>query len=84
MRDQKERPIDRAVYWIEYVIRRKGAPHLRSSSRHLNIFQRNLFDLNLLLTFAFNIVFVYAIVRVIINSRKLTITAEAMKKTKKD
>jgi hypothetical protein len=25
------KPIDSAVYWIEHVIRHKGAPHLRSA-----------------------------------------------------
>ena len=44
MRDQMESPLDRAVYWIEYVIRHKGAPHLRTASRKLFFFQRSLFD----------------------------------------
>ena len=44
MRDQMESPLDRAVYWIEYVIRHKGAPHLRTASRKLSFFQRSLFD----------------------------------------
>lgn len=28
-------PIETAVYWIEYVIRHKGAPHLRSAGLDL-------------------------------------------------
>ena len=44
MRDQMESPLERAVYWIEYVIRHKGAPHLRTASRDLSFFQRSLFD----------------------------------------
>jgi glucuronosyltransferase len=43
-RDQTESPLDRAVYWIEYVIRHQGAPHLRIASRKLSLFQRYLFD----------------------------------------
>lgn len=44
MRDQLEHPLDRAVYWIEYVIRHQGAPHLRTSSRQLSLLQRGLLD----------------------------------------
>jgi glucuronosyltransferase len=48
MRDQKERPLDRAVYWIEYVTRHGGAQHLRSASRKLALYQRGLLDVTLI------------------------------------
>ena len=44
MRDQIESPMDRAIYWIEYVIRHRGAPHLRSASRRLSLHQRGFID----------------------------------------
>lgn len=47
MHDQPDRPLDRATYWIEYVIRHRGAPHLRSKARWLSMFQRGLFDVAL-------------------------------------
>ncbi|XP_062393413.1 UDP glucuronosyltransferase 5 family, polypeptide G2 [Sardina pilchardus] len=31
-RDQPLHPLDKAVFWIEYVLRNKGAPHLRSEA----------------------------------------------------
>uniref|UniRef100_A0A4W3GJ31 Uncharacterized protein n=1 Tax=Callorhinchus milii TaxID=7868 RepID=A0A4W3GJ31_CALMI len=34
-RDQPETPLDRAMFWIEFVLRHKGAPHLRSASLDL-------------------------------------------------
>ncbi|XP_062922136.1 UDP-glucuronosyltransferase 2C1-like [Mobula hypostoma] len=34
-RDQPESPMERAVFWIEYVARHKGAGHLRSESYRL-------------------------------------------------
>ncbi|XP_057380501.1 UDP-glycosyltransferase UGT5-like [Daphnia carinata] len=44
MRDQLESPVERAIYWIEYVIRHQGAPHLRSAARELSFYQRGLLD----------------------------------------
>lgn len=49
MKDQIDKPLDRAVYWIEYVIRHHGAPHLRTTARHLSIYQRGLLDVASLL-----------------------------------
>lgn len=37
-------PLDTAVYWIEYVIRHKGAPHLRSVAADLPWYQYLLLD----------------------------------------
>ncbi|KAJ3642467.1 hypothetical protein Zmor_025253 [Zophobas morio] len=44
IRDRPMKPIDEALYWIEYVIRHQGAPHLRYPGINLNWFQRNLID----------------------------------------
>ena len=49
MQDQIEKPLDRAIYWIEYVIRYKGAPHIRTASRKLNAFQRDHMDVHLII-----------------------------------
>ncbi|CAH1798891.1 unnamed protein product [Owenia fusiformis] len=39
-------PKDKVAYWVEYVIRHKGAPHLRSQgANNLNIFQYYLLDI---------------------------------------
>jgi len=82
MRDQKERPLDRAVYWIEYVIRHQGAPHLRSSSRYLNLFQRDLIDIALAV-FAFLIASIYVVLRTI-NSKRLSSVDLLKKRLKQD
>jgi glucuronosyltransferase len=37
-RDEMTSALDRAVYWIEYVIRHQGALHLRSASRQLSLY----------------------------------------------
>lgn len=43
------KPLDRAVYWVEYVIQHGGAQHLKSDSIGLNDFQFFLFDISLIL-----------------------------------
>nr|AUC64289.1 UDP-glucuronosyltransferase [Plutella xylostella] len=35
MTDQPQSPLDRAVWWAEYVIRHKGAKHLRSAAANI-------------------------------------------------
>lgn len=39
MKDQPQRPEDVAVYWVEYVLRHHGAPHLVSPVRSLPWYQ---------------------------------------------
>ena len=83
MREQKERPLDRAVNWIEYIIRHQGAHHLRSPSRHLNIFQRNLIDVALAI-FAVTIFAVFAILYFINNYRRIMHSLDLRKRPKQD
>lgn len=52
----KDRPtpiLDTALYWIEYVIRHKGAPHLRTVSVNLPWYQYFLLDIIGTLTIIF-------------------------------
>jgi glucuronosyltransferase len=37
-KDQPQKPLDAAIYWTEYVIRHRGAVHLRSGAADLNAF----------------------------------------------
>ncbi|XP_053674714.1 uncharacterized protein LOC128725022 [Anopheles nili] len=43
-RDQPEKPLDRAVWWIEYVIRHPTVQHLRSPTLELGVISSNLLD----------------------------------------
>lgn len=45
MNDQPLSPRDLAVYWIEHIIRYKGASHLRSAGLDLAWYQRELLDI---------------------------------------
>ncbi|EAT45643.1 AAEL003102-PA [Aedes aegypti] len=43
-RDKPMTPKETAVFWTEYVIRHRGAPHLRSTALDLSLFQYQLLD----------------------------------------
>nr|XP_028560966.1 UDP-glucuronosyltransferase 2A2-like isoform X1 [Podarcis muralis] len=42
--DQPIKPLDRAVFWIEFVMRHKGAKHLRAAAHHLTWYQYHSLD----------------------------------------
>uniref|UniRef100_A0A1L8E195 UDP-glucuronosyltransferase n=1 Tax=Nyssomyia neivai TaxID=330878 RepID=A0A1L8E195_9DIPT len=44
-RDQTEDPMSRAIYWVEYVARHKGAKHLVSGRQELNFIQYHNLDI---------------------------------------
>lgn len=44
LQDQMAKPLDVAMFWIEYVMRHGGAPHLRNASIELYWFQLYLLD----------------------------------------
>ncbi|KAF2366601.1 UDP-glucuronosyl/UDP-glucosyltransferase [Trinorchestia longiramus] len=50
LQDQKETPAERAVWWIEYVIRHQGAPHLQYPGKKLHFLQYICADVMLFLT----------------------------------
>lgn len=43
--DRPQHPMDTAIYWLEYVIKYKGAPHLRSAALDLTWYQYLLLDI---------------------------------------
>ncbi|CAH1105628.1 unnamed protein product [Psylliodes chrysocephalus] len=45
MHDDPVKQLDKAVFWIEYVIRHKGAAHLRSPALNLRWYQLYLLDI---------------------------------------
>ncbi|KDR11536.1 UDP-glucuronosyltransferase 2C1-like isoform X2 [Zootermopsis nevadensis] len=67
-RDQPLTPLEQAVFWTEYVIRHKGAPHMRSAALDLAWYQYFLLDVIAALAFAvgFVVVIVLQISRVLL------------------
>lgn len=49
-KDRPIKPLEEAVYWIEYVIRYKGAPQLKSRSADLPWYQYYLVDIGAICT----------------------------------
>lgn len=43
-RDRPMNALDTAVYWVEYVLRHHGAPHIHYDGADLNFFQYNSYD----------------------------------------
>ncbi|XP_025419300.1 UDP-glucuronosyltransferase 2C1-like [Sipha flava] len=58
-KDRPMSPTQSVVYWTEYVLRHKGAPHLKSSAPNLMWYQYYLLDIiSVVLTLGFVILFV--------------------------
>lgn len=75
LRDQKESPMDRALWWVEYVARTEGAPHLRSPALHLRWYQVFMVDV----VAVFLIVAVLALAAIYVLGVSLASTAKPTK-----
>jgi glucuronosyltransferase len=62
-RDRPMNPMDESVYWIEFVARHKGAPHIRSSALDMSWFSYMLLDV--ILFFVLCIVSVFLVFYII-------------------
>lgn len=74
-RDRPMKPLQSAVYWIEYVIRYDGAKHMQSPAVHMNVFQKSSLDVIFVLIIIFYIcveIFIYAM-KIILRYRWLQI-----------
>lgn len=58
LRDQPEKPIDRAVWWVEYILRNPDASHLRTPTIELGFLRSNSLDMYALLYTGFILVII--------------------------
>lgn len=65
-KDQKEKPIDRAVWWVEWVLRNPNADYLRSPVLRLGLIVGNAYDLVAFVTFMF-IIIIFIAMKIIWN-----------------
>ncbi|KAM4744722.1 LOW QUALITY PROTEIN: UDP-glucuronosyltransferase 2A1-like [Anableps anableps] len=56
-RDQPMRPLDKAIWWIEFVMRHRGAAHLRTDSYRLPWYSYHCVDVMLLIGGAVLVIF---------------------------
>ena len=56
MKDQPLSPLERAVWWTEYVIRHGGAKHLQTAAAHMDWTEYYAVDLVLLVLIIFIII----------------------------
>uniref|UniRef100_A0A1I8PV86 UDP-glucuronosyltransferase n=1 Tax=Stomoxys calcitrans TaxID=35570 RepID=A0A1I8PV86_STOCA len=66
-RDQPIDPMEKAIYWTEYVIRHRGAGFLRSPAQYLNFWQKSSWDCAAVIGGAFVmgfVVFAYIFVQI--------------------
>jgi len=89
LHDMPRTPMDNAIWWIEHVIRHKGAPHLRNKSRDMPWYQVQLLDI-MAIILVITILAIYIIIiikRHIFNMSKrlvLKIKSKALNNVKKE
>ncbi|XP_046980091.1 UDP-glycosyltransferase UGT5-like [Schistocerca americana] len=81
--DRPESPVETAVYWTEYVLRHRGAPHLRSAALDLSWYQYLLLDVAALLLSGALLVLTIAVVAVRTLYRLITARTSASHEQKK-
>jgi len=83
-RDQKETPLERAVYWVEHVTRQKGAKYLRSACQDLNFIQ--YFNLDVLAAFfsalSLVLIFFFHTLRFVVNKVRSSLSKPTSLKKK--
>lgn len=79
-KDRQMTTIDKAVYWVEYVVRYKGAYHLRSASVELLWYQYYAFDI---IAFFIFIILIFIFICSIIFKCILKLIINFISKTKK-
>jgi hypothetical protein len=81
MRDRPLKPVESALYWIEYVIRHQGAHHLRYPGMDLTWYQRYLLDVAAFVTCAvlISVIIIKKILNLILKQ-----TSKNVDKTKKN
>jgi glucuronosyltransferase len=60
LRDQPEKPIDRAVWWVEWALRNPKPDHLVSPTMRLGSFRANLYDIHVLVIVLLGLMVYYA------------------------
>lgn len=82
MRDREIKPLDKAIYWIEYIARHQGAQHLRYPGINLYWYQRYLVDV-VLLVFTMMCIFISVLYVICLKCQNIGKNPQTAKKVKK-
>lgn len=77
-KDQKEKPIDRAIWWIEWVLRNPNADYFRSPVLRLGFIVGNAYDLVAFVTLIF-IIIIFIVTKIIWNCTRTTKKTKQLK-----
>lgn len=80
LRDQPLKPIDNAMFWIEHVIRHKGAAHFKCAAQDLTWYQLYLVDV---FAFTFGVLTLLAVTFTCLFKKLCKKSSAAPKKDKK-
>lgn len=70
--DQPQKPLERTIWWLEYVIRHKGAKHLRTPSANMPVSE--YYEVNIIITiFAIFLVVILIVYLIICKLYKLLV-----------
>lgn len=81
--DQPQTPIERAMFWIEYVIRHEGADFMKTSAQYLNFIEYNNLDIYATVVLILLLVLVIPILVIKKIVRKICCTKVPKKKQKR-
>lgn len=62
--DEPVKPLQKAIYWVEYIARHRGASHLHSAAQDMSVIA--LYNIDVGTFFLLSIILVWAILRSII------------------
>lgn len=81
-RDQPEKPLDRAVWWCEYIMRNPKANHLRQSTFNFGLLGSHFWDIQIIIILLFLIVvcLVKKVIKMIFFTKKSSSINEKIKK----
>lgn len=83
-RDQPIEPLEKSIYWTEYVLRHHGAPFLKSPAQHLNFFQKRCWDCAAVIGGGFLMAFIICILVIIKIYKFIFFLTKLMRKKEKD
>lgn len=81
-RNNQNEPLDTAIWWIEYILKYKGAPHIQSPAKNLTWFRYLQLDIALIVFGSIYII--YDLIRQALNKSDSKKAEESKKQKKKN